>query len=887
MTLDQLFLTVLNMSITATIVLAFVLLARFLLKKAPRIFSYALWAIVLFRLICPVSFSSPINLISLLHRVDGSPAPAAASGQIQYIPPDIAMAQRPEIRLGVGALSQAVNESLPAATPAASANPLQIIIFIASLIWVLGIALLLFYSVISYLLLQKKIAAAVLVPETVYGNVYETDRIPSPFVCGFFRPRIYLPLGLGEKQREYVLLHESAHIRRRDYLIKPISFLALTLHWFNPFMWLAFVLMTKDMEMSCDERVLKDLAKAGRQSQADYSDALLSLAARRFLPSGSPLAFGETSVKERIRHILTYRKPAVWLAALGLVICLLFTAGCLANPPAAGGTSVSGTAQDDGLDIAGREAAELARQLYAGKTLYIGNASAVGGLLAALPAPEGVIAGIMSLQTSEEPYGLTKHYQLINDQWIPEEAPFSRNACMLFATIDNMGELSFLGHWTNSLLSSLGFGYSYTREEIEELLGFDPRERAGSEEDLAALWLTVCEKIPLEPVAEPPSITSQGFAAALEKSGASSAPWEEEDLRAENFVEITPPGLSGLQIFKNSKTYASYIYRDGGIYPFSGYFGGFGVTSVQPVSGEKGIRGLLYASSWGSGPHRSEIGFFDLTTMTDQPRVVDYTNENNDMVILALDGELSGFYGVYRGEMTAGASWEAAEYLGSLTIRDNTFIWYAREAALAMGVAPDLTAGAGGPQEIGVISSYFADPHEPQENLSETVDLNGDRFMENIQLIDLRHNGGDGGYALGITQYWEGREGEPLPLPEAYDPELGFPFTTTWDGAYLVIYAADSPIASISAERLAELYRQKGLEEEWKRIKDRPAASAADAVSGFTVLYPEEGGNPVLIAKSYISGLLAHADCLGYGLTHLRLLEDNTWQVSYSFVYDE
>ena len=110
MTLDQLFLTVLNMSITATIVLAFVLLARFLLKKAPRIFSYALWAIVLFRLICPVSFSSPINLISLLHRVDGSPAPAAASGQIQYIPPDIAMAQRPEIRLGVGALSQAVNE---------------------------------------------------------------------------------------------------------------------------------------------------------------------------------------------------------------------------------------------------------------------------------------------------------------------------------------------------------------------------------------------------------------------------------------------------------------------------------------------------------------------------------------------------------------------------------------------------------------------------------------------------------------------------------------------------------------------------------------------------------------------------------------------------------
>ena len=280
----NLFVDVVNMSITASYVIVFVLVARLCLKKAPKIFSYSLWSVVLFRLVCPFSFSSAL---SLLHTASGS------SGKIQYIPLNIGLMEQPQINTGIKGVDSAINASLPLVTPYASANPMQIVLFILSLIWVTVIVALLFYSVISYLVLKRKVSTAILVED----NIFESETISSPFVLGLIKPKIYLPIGLKDTERSYILKHEQTHIRRFDHLIKPFAFLALCVHWFNPLVWISFMLMTKDMEMSCDERVLKEL---GTSIKKDYSTSLLSLAIDQRMISASPLAFGESNIKARI-----------------------------------------------------------------------------------------------------------------------------------------------------------------------------------------------------------------------------------------------------------------------------------------------------------------------------------------------------------------------------------------------------------------------------------------------------------------------------------------------------------------------------------------------------------------------------------------------------------
>ncbi|GAB6155473.1 hypothetical protein JCM17380_42240 [Desulfosporosinus burensis] len=311
------FLTVLNMSITASYVILFVLLARLLLKKAPKIFSYSLWAVVLFRLICPVSFSSTLSFLGFLK-----------TNNMEHIPADIAMMTQLKVNVGLYNVNQVINSSLPAANPAASANPIQIILFIISVLWVLGILSLLVYSVVSYLLLKRKVGTAIRIKD----NIYECEGIQFPFVLGIIKPRIYLPLGFSEAERGYILKHEEIHIRRFDYLMKPLAFLVLCIHWFNPLVWLSFILMTKDMEMSCDERVIKEL---GTNLKKDYSSSLLSVAAKRNIIGGSLLAFGESNTKSRIKNVLNYKRPVFGVVLLAGVVILVISVGLMANPKSA------------------------------------------------------------------------------------------------------------------------------------------------------------------------------------------------------------------------------------------------------------------------------------------------------------------------------------------------------------------------------------------------------------------------------------------------------------------------------------------------------------------------------------------------------------------------
>ncbi len=323
-----LFFGVLNMSVTSCYVIAAVLLVRLLLRKAPKKYSYLLWSAAAFRLVCPISFASVVSVFNT-GLFNMTKAQSGGETVLRYIPTDIGQPAAPGITVGIPAANAVISEHLPDFSGASGVNPIEAWITAGMVVWLAGLAALLVYSLLSYLRLRKRVATAVKLTD----GVFEADGIRSPFVLGFLRPNIYIPFGLTEREKSYILRHEACHIERKDPIMKLAAFLILSLHWFNPLVWLAFTLMTKDMEMSCDERVL---SASGDDIKRDYSASLLSLAAGRRFPDASPLAFGESVVKGRIQNILRFRKPRVWLTVLSAVLCAAVIVSCAANPKGSG-----------------------------------------------------------------------------------------------------------------------------------------------------------------------------------------------------------------------------------------------------------------------------------------------------------------------------------------------------------------------------------------------------------------------------------------------------------------------------------------------------------------------------------------------------------------------
>lgn len=308
--LENLFLQVINMSFTGSFVVVFVLFARFLLKKAPKIFSYGLWSVVLFRLLCPFSFESVFSLIP----VNTTP-----------IPQNIVYMQTPQVNTGLNIINNSINTILPPATPYASINPLQIWVFFASMVWILGIFALITYSVFTLFNLKRRLKDSIFYKD----NIFFSKNINTAFVMGIFRPRIYLPDNLNDSSKHYILLHEQNHIKRFDHIIKLVSFLALCIHWFNPFVWAAFFFSSKDMELSCDESVIKTL---GNHVKKEYSTSLLTLSTDRHIVGATPLAFGEGDTKNRVKNVLSYKKPKLLVIFLGLAVVIFLVFGLMTNP---------------------------------------------------------------------------------------------------------------------------------------------------------------------------------------------------------------------------------------------------------------------------------------------------------------------------------------------------------------------------------------------------------------------------------------------------------------------------------------------------------------------------------------------------------------------------
>ena len=310
--MNELFLKIINMSISASWLVLAVLILRFVLKKAPKWINVLLWGIVAIRLICPFSFESPLSLI-----------PSA-----ETIPLNIGMDSTPTINSGISAINNAVNPIISQSnTPmaGASVNLLQITIGIYEYIWIFGMIALALYTAISYWRLHRKVDTAVRYKD----NIFQSENVSFPFVLGIIKPRIYLPFKMNGQYLEHVVAHEQAHICRKDHWWKPLGFLLLMIHWFNPLMWLAYVLLCRDIELACDEKVIKEL---GNEQRGDYTQALVACSVNRRMIAACPLTFGEVGVKERVKSVMNYKKPALWVIIIAVIVCVGVAVCFLTNP---------------------------------------------------------------------------------------------------------------------------------------------------------------------------------------------------------------------------------------------------------------------------------------------------------------------------------------------------------------------------------------------------------------------------------------------------------------------------------------------------------------------------------------------------------------------------
>lgn len=310
--MSQVFLNILNMSISASYVVLAVLLLRILFKRAPRWIAVVLWGIVALRLVSPFSIESVLSLI-----------PSA-----ETVSPGIMMDTVPSIDTGIPVIDNSINPIINqsfAPVSGDNTNPLQVIVPILATVWVAGMVALLIYMVVSYVRVRRKIGTAVLYKD----NIYQSENVGFPFVLGIFSPKVYLPFDMDERDIPHVVAHEQAHILRMDYLWKPLGFLLLAVHWFNPLMWLSYILLCRDIEIACDEKVVK---KLDRQERADYSQALLTCSVKRITIAACPLAFGEVGVKNRVRSVLSYRKPAFWIVVVALTACVVVAVCFLTDP---------------------------------------------------------------------------------------------------------------------------------------------------------------------------------------------------------------------------------------------------------------------------------------------------------------------------------------------------------------------------------------------------------------------------------------------------------------------------------------------------------------------------------------------------------------------------
>ena len=505
--LEMIFAQILKMSLTAGVCIVVVSMLHLLFHRIPRKYLYALWIVVAFRLVCPVSVSTPVGLV-LVGNVgqieqtsvtDELVQSEQAVGDGQWSTDDVRKAvdshvagtMQDESVVGDGdSVTTAQNnmtdktamQDNTTGTAQSTASNVstdntandQSMLPLFSRIWLTGMLLSLIYLLYSYLKTRRRLSHAVLAEDTTserlihtgwrLAPVYECDELPSPFAMGIFHPVIYIPFGLEACRREMILLHEQYHIRRRDHLVKLFASVLLAVYWFHPLVWLSWVILCRDMEMSCDEKVLELL---GSEQRKAYSLTLLQFASGESA-GYVPLGFGEPNVKSRIKHVLRFKKAAVGTGVVGVVILiatiLLLGSNRQQNIRDSANTDTASSTQEnaDETQSDSSNVSDAATLLYSVKNPYVGDISADGKVLRAIEEvrPGSVYAGKTELQTSEEPYEyhflLEQNKETLKVKTGTEESKLnqemSRTAVLMLALIDNLGEVQ----WNYAMIAEDG-----------------------------------------------------------------------------------------------------------------------------------------------------------------------------------------------------------------------------------------------------------------------------------------------------------------------------------------------------------------------------------------------------------------------------------------------
>lgn len=594
--MEALFLKVINMSITAAYIIPAVIFIRFLLRRAPKKYSYLLWSVVLFRLICPVSFSAVFSIFQT-KLFDMTTAQRDGGAVLNFVPANIGYMETPGLTVGIPAMNSVISESLPAAAPYASVNPLQIWIFLGTVLWCAGIAILLVCSIISYVRLECRMATAV----RLEGNVFESDKIRSPFILGLVSPRIYIPFGLGEREQSYILRHERYHLKRKDHLIKPLSFFILAIHWFNPFVWLAFTLMAKDMEMSCDERVLSE---TGVDIVQDYSISLLAFASNRRFPAACPLAFGESGIRARVKNILRFKAQKRWVIVLAFILCAASVAACAANPVS--------------------KAAAVTNDIPSGN--YVFEKQLYMNPLSSFIAFDGY----------------QEYYTITDDMLVLTDVSGNQQKITGILEKDDLDKQEFQNSFDINIgvpdIAAFQKRYLYTLTNtsgsmVYRIYQLDDeiwlaRMTSGGKKHWSIYKITKFEgQIPMKVIV---SGTQDGVENFLSLQQGFNSGYNKDTC-----YNITPDDIkenTDYSVFKYDTSCASFLLYEDKIYPLGAGFGGYGLTSMAlaDLNGDE-MQELYFTYSFGSGLHRSHAAYFD--PVAKKVVTFDYIHFNKDMMV--------------------------------------------------------------------------------------------------------------------------------------------------------------------------------------------------------------------------------------------------------------
>lgn len=503
--MNSLFLTVLSMSITASYAAIAVIIIRMFLRHAPKIFFYALWTVVLFRLICPFSFESSFSLLSPLPSASKITTDVFYSYESQN---NINFENKHSFDNTLNTENTALKDDIKIKTTKeivpAPQTFYKLVLSLLPYVWLFGFAIILIYTAFSYFSLKRRVSTATLVKD----NIFETDMISTPFVLGFIGPKIYIPLGINENELSYVLLHEQTHIKRFDYLIKPFAFLVISLHWFNPLMWLCYSLMSKDIEMSCDESVIKHTDLDIREN---YSKSLLSLSIKQSKLL-SPLAFGESNIKARIKNILNYKIPVFWIIIITIVAVGTASVLLMVNPK-------------PNNDFRFYEKFSASEKFLKYKTEYVGDAPRVGNIIHLLTFPPNISYNSLELSTSNIPYSVNVYLKTDEINEITSKKDnFDKNAVIMFSLIDNVDNITFILTDSEKELPFL-----YTREWANYYTNKDVRTFSNGEVEFSQL---------LRLLKYAPAITENNIDIIMSSPKASSDPKDYINAHKEEYSEI-------------------------------------------------------------------------------------------------------------------------------------------------------------------------------------------------------------------------------------------------------------------------------------------------------------------------------------------------------------